>query len=190
MEFDPKRAALLTIDFQEEWVQRYANDSLLERVARVQTSARSTGIPLIHFRTVLASNYRHGDLKLTHFQRNLIQNGWGEEGSPGTEFNPTVGPREGELIITKQHEGPFVGTDLDQVLRRQDTHFLVVLGIPTRAAVRNIGTDGPNRFFDTIIVSDCCSDEDSQVHRVLLTYVLTHQSQVVTSDEILAGFSS
>ncbi len=190
MQFETARAALLTLDFQREWTDLYASDEMLGRVARVQDAARQAHIPLIHFRTVVGGAYRDGGLPLTHYQSTLLEKGWAKENSPASEIHPRVAPKPGELVITRQHEGPFVGTDLEQVLRRQDTHFLVVAGIPTRASVRNIGTDGPNRFFDTILLSDCCNDEDEQVHRVLLTNVLTHQSQVVTSDEFLGGLSS
>ena len=138
MEIDLTRAVLLTIDYQREWVDLYGSEDLLQRVARVQAAARASGIPLIHIRTALGSEYLDGGLAGTQFQRRLKDRGWGTEGSPGPQIHPGVGPKPGEMVITKQHEGPFVGTDLEQVLRRLDVHYLLVAGIPTRAAVRNI----------------------------------------------------
>ena len=186
VDVDMTRAALLTIDFQEEWANVYADEDLLGRVAKVQDAARQAAIPLIHIRTVLASRYQNGETPLTQFQSRLRERGWAREGAPGSEIHAKVGPKLGELVITKQHEGPFIGTDLEQVLRRLDVHYLLVAGIPTRAAVRNIATDGPNRFFNVTLLADCCNDEDPQVQRVLLTSVLTHQCSVVTCEELLA----
>lgn len=188
-EMDLTRTVLLTVDYQREWVELFATQNLLQTVSQVQDAARRAGIPVIHIRTVLSHSYLGGALPLTHFQRRLNAKGWAREQSSGAEFHPDVGPRPSELVITKQHEGPFVGTDLDQILRRLDAQYILVAGIPTSAAVRNIGTDGNNRFFNVILVSDCCRDGDPQVHRVLMDKVLNHQSQIATSTELLAVLS-
>ncbi|MBI4233170.1 MAG: cysteine hydrolase, partial [Chloroflexi bacterium] len=173
-----------------EWVELYGDAALLERVARVQTAARRARVRLIHIRTALRSEYLERRLPLTQYQRRLVERGWAREGSPGAEVHPGVAPLPGETVLTKQHEGPFVGTDLEQVLRRLDAHYLLVAGIPTSAAVRNIGTDGNNRFFNVILISDCCQDQDPQVHRVLMSKVLKHQSQIATAAEVCAALAA
>ncbi len=185
MEIDLARAVLLAIDFQREWTDLYATPDLLARVAQVQEEARRAGVKVIHVRTALGDAYLNGGLPLTRYQQRLKDRGWGNEGTPGSIIHPTVGPRLGEMVITKQHEGPFVSTDLEQVLRRLDAHYLVVAGIPTSAAVRNIGSDGPNRHFNVILLSDCCQDQDPAVHSVLMGKVLNHQCQIATSGELL-----
>ena len=57
MEIEAERTAVLTIDYQHEWVDLVQNEKgLLDRVARVQDAARAAGVPVIHIRTALGES--------------------------------------------------------------------------------------------------------------------------------------
>lgn len=191
MEIQPpieaRRTAILTIDYQNEWTDQIAKGDLLDKVAKVQDAARKASIPVIHIRTALTAIPGVPD---SRYQKELKARGWGKEGSKGTQINAKVGPKVGEIVITKQHEGPFIGTDLEHILHAMDRYHLVVMGIPTSRAVRNIATDGCNRHFIVTILADCCADAKPEVHTALTEKVLRHQANTpVSSAEFLVALA-
>ncbi len=182
------RTAVLTIDYQNEWTDTLATEDLLGRVAKIQDAARQAGIPVIHVRTAFTPLPGVPD---TRYQRDLKAQGWGKEGSTGSQLNSKVGPGPNEIVITKQHEGPFMGTDLEHILHALDRYHLVVMGIPTSRAIRNLATDWCNKHFIVTILADCCADADPEVHEALTERVLRHQANTpVSSDEFLAALAA
>ncbi len=79
MEIEAERTAVLTIDYQHEWVDLVQNEKgLLDRVARVQDAARAAGVPVIHIRTALGES--PAGVADDRYQRQLRAKGWGERG--------------------------------------------------------------------------------------------------------------
>ena len=187
MEIEAERTVVLIIDYQHEWVDLVQNEKgLLDRVARVQDAARAAGVPVIHIRTALGES--PAGVADDRYQRQLRAKGWGKEGSKGAEIHPKVAPQGGEIVITKRHEGPFVGTGLERILRDLDRYYLVIAGTPTGRAVRNIGDDACNKHFLVALLSDCCADPDPEVHEALMI-ALRHQNLIVPSDEFLTALA-
>ena len=44
--------------------------------------------------------------------------------------------------------------------------------------------------YGLVVVSDCCSDRDEEVHRVLLEKVLAKQASVATAAEVARAFGA
>jgi nicotinamidase-related amidase len=107
-------------------------------------------------------------------------------GTPGTEIHPAVAPQAGEVVVTKHRVGGFPGTDLDMVLRANDIDTLVLAGIATSGVVLSTLRHAADADYRIIVASDCCSDRDAEVHRVLLEKVFLRQAKVITSAEVIA----
>jgi nicotinamidase-related amidase len=64
----------------------------------------------------------------------------------------------------------------------------VLAGIATSGVVLSTLRHAADADYRIIVASDCCSDRDVEVHRVLLGKVFPRQAKVVTSEELLPSF--
>lgn len=134
-------AALLVIDVQNaiddpKWGPRN-NPGAVANIANLLDSWRSSGRVIIHIRhdsTFADSPYRPGQ--------------------PGNAFKTEVAPRDGETIVAKRTNSAFIGTDLEQRLRRAGHTRLVITGVLTHNSVEATVRMAGNLGFETIVVSD------------------------------------
>ena len=66
-------------------------------------------------------------------------------------------PLPGEIVVSKDVNSGFVGTDLEIQLRRKGISRLVIVGFFTNFCVETTTRMAGNLGFDTYLVDDCCS---------------------------------
>jgi nicotinamidase-related amidase len=76
------------------------------------------------------------------------------EGQPGNKFKEEVQPLNSEIIIKKNVNSAFIGTDLKQLLDKDHITQVVVLGITTDQCVSTTTRMAGNYGYDTYIVYD------------------------------------
>jgi nicotinamidase-related amidase len=77
-------------------------------------------------------------------------------GGPGHGFKPEAMPQSGEMVIGKQVNSAFIGTDLEARLRAQDIQQLVVAGVITNNSVEATVRVAGNLGFAVDLVEDAC----------------------------------
>ena len=70
---------------------------------------------------------------------------------------PGFEPRPHEIVIKKDVNSGFIGTDLEIQLRRAKISRLVIVGFFTNFCVETTTRMSGNLGFDTYLVEDCCS---------------------------------
>lgn len=176
-------AALVAIDVQQgfdstSWGRR--NNPQMEENGRALIAAwRATGRPLIHTR---------------HDSRS--------PGSPlapehsGNHFKSGFEPLAGELVVPKNVNSAFIGTDLEAWLRRAGIAQLVLFGIATDMCVSTTARMGANLGFEVIVAADACHTWDQSghdgrwidadtIHRANLATLHTEFARVVTAGDLL-----
>ena len=137
----PREAALLVIDLQKaidhpSWGERN-NPEAEKNVALLLEQWRATDRPIYHI--------RHDSIEPnSHYRPN----------QPGHEFKPEVRPRDGEMVIAKQTNSAFIGTDLEARLRAAEQTLLVITGVITNNSVEATVRMAGNLGFDTYLVED------------------------------------
>jgi len=139
-------AALLVIDVQQAIDAGYHaaqgprnNPDAESNIARLLAAWRQSGRPLLHIRhdsTFPTSAYRPGQA--------------------GNDFKPEVAPRTGETVIAKNTNSAFIGTRLEEFLRRSAIDTLVVTGVATNNSVESTVRMAGNLGFRTLLVADAC----------------------------------
>jgi len=76
------------------------------------------------------------------------------EGQPGNDFMDEVLPLAGEIIIRKNVNSAFIGTNLEQQLRTSQISKLVIAGLTTDQCVSTTVRMGGNLGFDTYLIED------------------------------------
>jgi nicotinamidase-related amidase len=188
---DPGTSALLVMDFQTAVVEMVPadKDSLLPRTARLIAVARRVGMKVIYVVVGFRAGYPEVSPRNQSFGP-IQESGRFAEGSVGTEVHPAVALRLGEVVVTKHRVSAFAGTDLDMILRANGIETLVLTGIATSGVVLSTIRHAADADYKLVVVADCCSDRDPEVHRVLTEKVFPRQARVTTAEEVVAALGT
>jgi nicotinamidase-related amidase len=188
----PKTTAVFFMDFQNGIVARFkehGSEAVLDRAAEVQVAARKAGA-FVGFVQV-AFRPGHPECNAQHpLFGPVVQNNMMVLGTPDVAMHEKVAPKGNEPIVTKHRVGPFLGTDLEQILRSQGIKTLVFLGISTSGVILSGVRYASDADFSIVVAEDGCGDNDDEVHRVLMTKVFARQGQVVKCSDIIAALSA
>jgi nicotinamidase-related amidase len=181
---DPRRTALLLMDFQRTIVERAAPDptGLLDRTARLLAAARAAALRVAFVGVGFRDGYPEVSARNQSFAA-IRTTGAFLSAAPGSEIHPAVAPASGEVVVTKHRVSAFAGTDLDMILRANDIDTLVLTGIATSGVVLSTTRHAADADYRLVIVRDCCADADEEVHRVLMEKIFPRQATVTTAEE-------
>jgi nicotinamidase-related amidase len=143
------RVALIVIDVQQafdnpRWGDRN-NPHAESNVGRLLAGWREAGQPIYHI-----------------WHRNVAAGKLFSPDQPGYVVKPEAVPGVGEPVITKTVNSAFIGTDLEQRLRRNDITAVVICGLTTDHCVSTTTRMAGNLGFDTTIISDATATFDRQ----------------------------
>jgi nicotinamidase-related amidase len=183
MDRDAGRTALLVIDVQRGMdsprLGRRNNPGAEENVAALLAAWRRADLPLFHVR---------------HLSK--------EPGSPlvgeGTGFKRPARPLPGEIVVEKDVNSAFIGTDLEACLRERGVEKLVLAGLTTDHCVSTTARMAANLGFEVRLVSDATATFDrvgpdgrlhaaEDVHEMALVHLHGEFAEISTTDEVLGG---
>jgi nicotinamidase-related amidase len=191
LSFDPKTTALLVMDFQTLIVEGFATDSqaLLGRTAALLDAARPAGVMVVYVVVGFRAGYPEISPRNPLFDA-VKASGRFVAGGEGTEIHRAVAPKPGEVVVTKHRVGAFMGTDLEMILKAHGVETLILAGVATSGVVLSTVRHAADADYGLVVVSDCCSDRDEEVHRVLLEKVLAKQASVATAADVTRAFGA
>ena len=143
MELDFDRTVLLPIDLQQAfdaapWPRRW------------NQAVDANGLALL-------AAWRAAKRPIIHVRHDSVQPGSTlAPSAPGNAFRPGFGPQNGETLITKGVNSAFIGTDLDERLKRLGAKHIVTFGISTDMCVSTTVRMGANLGWDMILIPDAC----------------------------------
>ena len=182
----PGTAALLVMDYQVDPLTKFMTAAqsadAIACVPGLIATARKAGMLVIHVVVAFRSGHPEVSHRNTVFSR-LKANGMMVAGSEGAAIHPAAAAREGESIVVKHRVSPFVGTDLETLLRANGIDTLVLAGVHTSGVVLSTVRQAFDLDYRLIVVRDCCADPDAGVHEMLLDTVIAKQAVVVTTAE-------
>jgi nicotinamidase-related amidase len=186
---DPRSAALLVMDYQVDNLTKLITAAqsadAIACVPELIATARDAGMMVVH--VVVAFRRGHPELSRRNTVFSAVKaNGMLVADSEGAAIHPAAAARAGEPIVVKHRVSPFVGTDLEMLLRANGIETLVLAGVHTSGVVLSTVCQAVDLDYRLVVVCDCCADPDAEVHAMLLDIVIPKQAAVVTMAE-LAG---
>jgi nicotinamidase-related amidase len=190
---DPGTTALLLMDYQVDALTRFMtaaqSGDAIARVPDLIATARDAGMVVIH----VVVQFRPGHPEVS--PRNSVfgglkENGMMAAGSEGVAIHPAAAARAGEPIVVKHRVSPFIGTDLETLLRANGVDTLVLAGVHTSGVVLSTVRHAADLDYRLVVVRDCCADPDAELHSMLLDRVIARQAAVVTTAEFAAMLRS
>lgn len=188
LQIDREHTALLVMDYQRDMVAsaRERDPGLIERASQVIEAARAARIPVVYVVVRFRPGYPEASPRNKTFSA-IRATGRLLEGTPGAEIAPEVAPRADEPVVVKRRVGAFSTTDLETILRAQGRSSLVLMGISTSGVVLSTVRWAADADYSLVVVEDCCSDADEEVHRVLTQKVFPRQATIAHARDVLAA---
>ncbi|MGD0411393.1 MAG: hydrolase [Verrucomicrobiota bacterium] len=182
---DRSKTALVVIDLQKGIAGRqtapHAPDTVVKNAAALAEAFRKNGMPVFLARVALSPDGKNA-LHPVADAPMQFQNpppDW-------ADIVPAMGPKPGDLVITKHQWGAFYGTELDLELRRRGLTAMVLCGIST-----NIGVESTARFayeygYHQVFAEDAMSALSAEEHSLTVTKIFPRIGLVRKTGEILA----
>ena len=190
LSIEPKRTALLLMDYQRMVVDSYAVDkaALLDRVKRLAATARNSGAMVIYVVVGFQPGYPEISGRNSVFS-SLKVAGVLATGDPTAEICPELTPQPGDVVVTKQRVSAFTGTNLNMILHSNDIETLLLTGILTQGVVLSTLRQASDMDYRAVVIADGCSDKDPEVQRVLMEKIFPFQATVATVEEVIGALS-
>ena len=189
LQIDPRSTALLVMDYQVDTLTKFMRAAqsadAIAHVPDLIAMARDAAIMVFHIVVAFRPDHPEVSPRNPLFSA-LKANAMLVAGSEGAAIHPVAAAREGEPIVVKHRISPFVGTDLETLLRANGIDTLVLAGVHTSGVVLSTVRHAGDLDYRLVVVRDCCADPDAQVHAMLLDRVIAKQAAVVTTAQ-LAG---
>jgi len=145
------QAALVLVDFQNEWIDKNADD-YLGNLAK-----------LIGKTNKLIDVCRSKNYKIIFTQHIAGAKGPFAQNSEGIKIISKLNKMKSDSLVTKHKVSPFYQSSLDKELK--GIKEIIVAGILTNMCVRSLVQDAYDRDFDITVVQDCCVTYSKEVQK-------------------------
>ncbi len=152
------------------------------RIAELLPAARKAGVPVIFVMMThdeSTNSEAWTERSATHREDACVAGTWGAE-------LYEVRPEPGEPIVTKHRYSPFVGTNIEYLLRAAGRRSLLVTGVATNVCVEAVLRDGFARDYHVVLIEDCAGAFTAEAHRTTVDNVRSFLGRVVDSDRLRA----
>lgn len=116
---------------------------------------------------------------------------------PGGEINSMIEPMGSEMVFTKEKANSFLGTGLEEYLRKKGITTLVICGMQTHMCVEAATRAASDLGFSCTVIDDACTTRDltyggktiraEDVHLSTLSTLKSYAS-ITTTDEYLNNY--
>jgi len=191
--FDKRRAALLVIDMQRDFVKAGAIMEVpmararIPEMKRILDRCRADGVPVFFTRHVLSDRFDISPLETTYIPR-LKTEGM-REGTPGSEVIPELAPRTDETVIVKHRYDAFYNTQLDTALRNVrgpgGVDTVIIIGTVTNICCESTARSAFMRDYKVAFISDANGGLDQASQDATLEIIGKVFGRVMSTEELL-----
>lgn len=186
MKLRNQNTALLLIDLQKGfddenfWGGNRNNKDAEEKCELLLNKWRELNLPIYHI--IHSSQELDSKLHKSH---------------PGFEIKDFAKPINNEPLIIKEVNSAFIGTNLDETLRKNAINKLVIVGLTTNHCISTTTRMAGNLGFDTLLVADATATFDRKgingevfsaetIHQTTLASLNKEFAEVITSEQVLS----
>ncbi|HEX7627486.1 MAG TPA: isochorismatase family cysteine hydrolase [Candidatus Methanoperedens sp.] len=167
----PEHTALVLWDVQNALVNNIFNkEEFLTNLKAVIDAARKKGIPIIYTKiTPLPADYNSSWSIYMSMKRYGVDDpaklpGFLKPGTTEADIPEDVAPSSEDIVVNKHTASIFIGTHVEYMLRNKGIDTIVFTGISTEFGVSSSARDASNRGFYPVVVKECVSSADKEMH--------------------------
>jgi len=172
-------AALIVIDLQKGIVAmptvQHPAGEIIGRSAHLARAFRERGLPVVLVNVTAAAPGR-----TDAGPRNL-------SGLPAdwTELVPELRQQPGDYLVSKQRVGAFIGTSLDEMLRKRGVTQVFLTGVATSAGVEATARSAHDYGYNVVTVVDAMTDLDPEAHQFTVQKIFPRISETEDTSNVL-----
>jgi len=170
-------AALIVIDLQKGIVglpTAHPAAEIVDRSAHLARAFRRCGM------TVVLVNVTARAPGRTDFARPTLAfpDDW-------AELVPELDPQPGDLLVSKERVGAFIGTELDEHLRRRGVTQVFLAGVATSAGVEATARSAYDHGYNVVLVVDAMTDMSADAHQNCIEKAFPRIGETDTTANVL-----
>ncbi|HEX4020320.1 MAG TPA: isochorismatase family protein [Acidobacteriaceae bacterium] len=175
-QLDPN-AALVVIDLQKGIVGLttvHPVAGIIQKTAQLARAFRERGLPVVLVNVAGVAPGRADTVR----PKFSFPPDW-------TELVPELEQQPGDILITKQRVGAFIGTSLDDSLRQRGVTQIVLTGVATSAGVEATARSAYDHGYNVVFVADAMTDRDADAHRHSIEKIFPKLGETDTAENVL-----
>jgi nicotinamidase-related amidase len=193
--FDPKRTALVLIEYQNDFTSEGGalhaavrdvmdRTGMLENTRQLVAAARAAGATIVHAPIGYVPGYRELALHPYGILKGVVDAGAFVKGEWGAEIVDVLAPQEGDVILEgKRGLDSFGTTNLDFILRGRGITTIALAGFLTNCCVESTMRTGYERGYHVITLSNCVAATSVEEHQNAIKFNYPMFSEVMTSGD-------
>jgi len=107
-----------------------------------------------------------------------------------TELVPELDRQPGDVIVSKQRWGAFLGTGLNDALRARGVTQIVLIGVATSIGVESTARSAYDLGYNVVLIVDAMTDRDGDAHRHSVEKIFPRLGQTDITDNVLKMVAS
>jgi nicotinamidase-related amidase len=190
MKLNPKKAALLVIDMQNDFINKgsmvYTEmaEAIVPNLKRLILSCRKAKIPVIYTAHIHQDPAVDGGMT-AQWWLELKDKKVLVAGSKGAEIYSEIAPKPDEKVIYKHRYSAFYNTDLEIALRGLGITDLIISGVMTNICCESTARDAFFRDFRIFVLADGTGSGEEIFHISSLRALAYGFAYVTTVEEII-----
>jgi nicotinamidase-related amidase len=159
--------------------------------ARLCAAARAAGIPVVHCTAGRRPDGRGSNTNARLFAAMRKSSRPMQLGDTPTRVVEEFDVQADDFVLSRMHGlSPMAGTDLDPILRNLGVSSLVIAGVSVNIAIPNLVMDAVNRGYRVVLPRDAVAGVPASYADLVLDNTLALIAEVVTTDDVVAGWKS
>lgn len=190
LEFDPRRAAVVAMDLQNDIVGAITNvEAVLDNTNNVLATARDKNIPVVYVTVSFTDGYPDAPVETHPLYKLVSDNRMVLASERGGAIHSDVEPQNDELVLNKTSVDPFTTTRLAQHLQILDVNTVIIMGVWTNFAVESTARTAADLGYRVIVVGDACGSNSDENHEFATANILPMFATVADTSDVCLGLN-
>jgi len=194
MAFDPKRTAVVLIEFQNDFTSEggalhgavqdvMERTGMLDNARRLVEAARGAGATVVHAPITFVPGYGEISEHPYGILKGVVDSTAFVKGEWGAEIIDALAPQQGDVVVEgKRGLDTFATTNLDFILRARGIDTIALGGFLTNCCVESTMRTGYEKGYRVITLSDCVAATSAEEHDNAIKFDFPMFSDVMTSE--------
>lgn len=201
MQLDPKKTAVVFIEFQNDFTTEGGtlhgavkevmdSTNMLSNAAETAEAARAAGATIIHAPITFSEGYNELSSEPYGILKGVVDSNSFVKGSWGADFAEEMTPAEGDIVVEgKRGLCAFASTNLDFILRSRGLQNVALGGFLTNCCVESSMRTAYEKGFNVITLTDCVAATSEVEHQNAIDKDFPMFSRPMSHDDFLGMLS-
>ena len=194
MPFDPKKTAVVLIEYQNDFTSEggalhdavrdvMESTGMLDNTRKLVEAARSAGATIVHAPITFAAGYGELSEHPYGILKGVVDSTAFVKGEWGAEIVDALEPQQGDVVVEgKRGLDTFATTNLDFILRARGIETIALGGFLTNCCVESTMRSGYEKGFHVITLSDCVAATSAEEHENAIKFDYPMFSEVMSAE--------